>query len=181
MKKLIVPFLILLLGAWFLFEGSWNRDSKGPKAPHVSTTPLVHPEASNATTLTHSPELAAITANVEDLPAFLEPAFLDASLAALKQNGSNLALPMPSKHLVRCESPEIATNVADWADKNGFETAPTVIFRGHGGVEFFDVELRRTAIPDVDRIQQEGRQILQIVSATPGTSYETWVGEIVGR
>lgn len=130
---------------------------------------------------TEAPQEEKPAVVVETLPDFLTDDFLSASLAALKQNGSDLALPMPSKHLVRCETPAIADRMIAWGRANGFEAAEPTVFLGHGGVEFFDVELRRTEVPDPARIQQQGRQVLGEVARTEGAEYATWVGEIVGR
>lgn len=117
----------------------------------------------------------------EALPPFLEETFLTASLEALAKNGADLSLPMPSKHLVRCESREIAGRMTAWGRENGFEIGEPVISLGHGGVEFFDVELRRTEVPDAGRIQKEGEKVLAAVGGVDGAEYATWVGEIVRR
>lgn len=160
-------------GYWKKFDSSSALPDKPGASPAVASIPPVVTQAPE------SVEVSSPTSALEPLPAFLEPAFLAASLAALENNGSDLTRPMPSKHLVRCESRDIAAEVMTWGRENGFEPRDAGIFRGHGGVEFFDVELRRTEVPDPARIQKEGRRIHGAVATVEGAEYATWVGEIV--
>lgn len=148
--------------------------AKHPDASEAVTQAPGSPLPASGTAATDSPEVLP-----EVLPAFLERHFLTASLSALEKNGSDLSLPMPSKHLIRCESREIASQVSAWGRENGFEPLDGGIFLGHGGVEFFDVELRRTEVPDATRIQEQGRLVQENVAELAGAEYATWVGEIV--
>lgn len=119
------------------------------------------------------------TARAESTPFFMESEFLHASLEALQSNGSDLSLPMPSKHVVRCETRELAAEVTKWGEANGFEIDKPTIFLGHGSVEFFDVTLRQTDVPHIPSIQKQGRLVQSRISVLPGAVYNTWVGEIV--
>lgn len=165
----------LLVYGLSIFSSSQHSESGSTHARQADAPEVVtqSPRASF-----HAGELLG-TASRLSIPAFLERPFLIASLSALKENGSDLSLPMPSKHLIRCESREIASRVAAWGRENGFEPLDGGIFLGHGGVEFFDVELRRTEVPNPDRIQEQGRLVQESVADLSGAEYATWVGEIV--
>ncbi len=113
------------------------------------------------------------------LPDFLQASFLQTSLQALARNGSDLSLPMRSRHRVRCESREAARQVSAWATAHGFEPEPAETFLGHGGVAFFDVAISHTDIPDIHHIQDQGERIQAALAQIPGSHYRTWVGEIV--
>ncbi len=175
-------FALLVAGilAGLVAYGYWKKSNSSSASPdETGANPAA---ASTFPVVTQAPESAELSPSAspqDSLPAFLEPTFLAASLAALEKNGSDLTRPMPSKHLVRCESRDIAAEVMTWGRENGFEPRDAGIFRGHGGVEFFDVELRRTEVPDPARIQKEGRRIHEAVATVEGAEYATWVGEIV--
>ncbi|MEM7383481.1 MAG: hypothetical protein AAF514_00925 [Verrucomicrobiota bacterium] len=122
---------------------------------------------------------AAKKESLTPLPHFLEEAFVAASLATLKKNGADLTLPMPSRHLIRCATPALATEVRNWGARNQFDSANPIIFLGHDGIEYFDVELVRTEIPDPHRIREQGRLIHTELAQANGITYATWVGELV--
>ncbi len=112
-------------------------------------------------------------------PHFISDSFLQTSLAALAENGSDLSKPMRSRHQVRCESADVADHLREWAASRDFETKEPTVFLGHGGVEFFDVELVRKGVPEIAQIQEEGRLIHEKIRDVAGARYATWVGEIV--
>jgi len=191
--KLFGTFLLAgLLAVWGLksdrIEGEISTSTRSgaveSAAPSLPPQTEIAPDTAigpiaDATTAIDEPGADALSPAPLSSPEFLTRDFLEASLAALKTNGSDLSLPMPSKHLVRCESRQRADAIADWGRENGFEAASITVFLGHGGVEFFDVELRRVAVPEPDRIRYEGLLIHEHVSAHEDAVYVTWVGEIV--
>lgn len=178
------PRLAIFVGAVMVALLIYGLSSFSP-SQHQEAAPAAARQADAPDVVTQAPRAhdqadgPSDTGSRETIPAFLERPFLTASLSALEKNGSDLSLPMPSKHLVRCESREIAAQVTAWGRENGFEPLDGGIFLGHGGVEFFDVELRRTEVPNPDRIQEQGRLVHESVAELAGAEYATWVGEIV--
>lgn len=101
------------------------------------------------------------------------------SLACLARNGADLSKPMASKHHVFAATEELAARLRAWAEANGFETRNTEVLRSHTGTPEYQFDLVRVETPDPEKIEQEGRAILNAVLQMPGTYYQTWSGEIV--
>lgn len=141
-----------------------------------SVTPIESVPGPTTAAANHNPP--SVHQTTQPLP-FLTSEFLEESLARLASNGSDLSLPMPSRHRIRTESRSTARSVTEWGAANGFAPSPVKIRLGHGGVEFFDVDLVFTAIPTVEQIRTNGAQIRAGVAQFPGADYFTWVGEIV--
>lgn len=158
--------------------------NKANTEPEVVAREKARPSISSTISKTSKPTpfIDSLSPPAEDeaIP-FLKKAFLSASFEAMAQNGSDLSLPMPSKHLIRSETIESADRIKAWGQSNDFKAGQTKIFRGHGGVEFYDVELIRTEVPDVKKIQAQGALIKKHIASVDDAIYTTWVGQIVTR
>ena len=101
------------------------------------------------------------------------------SLGYLARNGADLSRPMPSKHRVFAANEAVAAQLVAWAAANDFEVRGPVLVRSHTGEPQQCLDLVRTAVPDPENIEREGRLVLAAVRQTPGSYYQTWCGEIV--
>lgn len=113
------------------------------------------------------------------LPEIVTEPLIKASLALLQKNGADLTKPMPSHHRVLATSLEVSAQIAAWARTHGFEARAPQRYFEHGGEERFLVDLVRTEVPDPGLIRRQGEAVLAAVNRTPGSSYQTWQGEIV--
>jgi hypothetical protein len=163
---------LLGLAGWWTGPraGSSVATAGSPAAPRKPGSPAT-PAGAEAAGLGQFPERA--------YPAIATEPLVRVSLGLLAKNGADLTKPMPSRHRVLAASPEVVRALTDWARTAGFEPTPPVSYHEHGGVEHFQLDLVRTAVPDPRAIEAEGRQVFAAVGQLPGAHYQSWMGDIV--
>jgi|GEM_PF-3485149 len=163
---------LLGLTGWWVLSRPRSAPGPGSAAGTVGAPPAWRVEAAEAAApLGQFPEAA--------YPPIATAPLIRVSLELLAKNGADLAKPMPSRHRVLAASPAAAQQLAAWGRGAGFEPAEPVRYHEHGGVEHFQVDLVRTAVPEAREIEAQGRAVFAAVAQIPGTHYQTWLGTIV--
>lgn len=114
-----------------------------------------------------------------EYPAIATERLIRVSLGLLEKNGADLSRPMPSRHRVLAADAAVAATVAAWGRMAGYEVTEPVSYHEHGGVEHFQLDLVRTAVPNPRAIEAEGREVFEAVRRMDGAHYQAWEGAIV--
>jgi len=123
-----------------------------------------------------------------ELPRCLELSWIEASIRAVEDNGvaarvdhdhgkrlSDGTHALPVKHVVSCRTEAACVQVARWSRGAGLTPSAVRTEHGHGGVAYYQVDLRQRVPLVGRRVQAEALRVHVALSGFPDARYDTWM------